>query len=70
MLDMSGLPERVKYLENTEINTINKKKQNIFQTSVTILKEGCVSSHCSTLVASLAKKESRSNSFSEKINHH
>jgi len=63
MLDMSGLPERVKYLENTEIKTLIKKEKNIFEKSVIAAKEGFVSSYCSTIVSSLAKRDGRSISF-------
>jgi len=63
MLDMSGLPERVKYLENTETKTLIKKEKNIFEKSVIAAKEGFVSSYCSTIVSSLAKRDGRSISF-------
>jgi hypothetical protein len=63
MLDMSGLPERVKYLENTEIKTLIKKEKNIFEKSVIAAKEGFVSSYCSTIVSSLVKRDGRSISF-------
>jgi hypothetical protein len=63
MLDMSGLPERVKYLENTETKTLIKKEKNIFEKSVIAAKEGFVSSYCSTIVSSLAKRDGRSFSF-------
>jgi len=63
MLDMSGLPERVKYLENTEIKTLIKKEKNIFEKSVIAAKEGFISSYCSTIVSSLAKRDGRSISF-------
>jgi hypothetical protein len=63
MLDMSGLPERVKYLENTETKTLIKKEKNIFEKSVIAAKEGFISSYCSTIVSSLAKRDGRSISF-------
>jgi len=57
------LPERVKYLENTEIKTVIKKEKNIFEKSVIAAKEGFISSYCSTIVSSLAKRDGLSSSF-------
>ena len=57
MLDMSSLPERVKYLENIEIKSDNKKEKNIFEKSVIAAKEGFISSYCSTIVSSLLNRD-------------